>query len=247
MHKLSVLVGHEEQATTTDGWGAQRTAIADPFFTTYQGNFTTINPTGNFQGQNYLLSYFGRLNYEFDRRYFLTMNVRQDEYSAYSTGNKRGIFWGASAGWTISEEAFWKENIGDIVNYFKLRGSYGTVGNSGIGDFASQSLYGSGLYGAAPTIAYSQAGNPNLTWESSKKTDVGVVFGLFNDRIQGEYTYFKNLIDGLIQNAPQSPSKGIPATLSPSTSDPCRTWVMNSVCRATSYATANSTGHPALT
>lgn len=209
-HKFSALVGHEEQATTTNGWGAQRTAIADPFFTTYQGNFTTINPTGNFQGQNYLLSYFGRLNYEFDRRYFVTLNVRQDEYSAYSTGNKRGIFWGASAGWTISEEAFWKENIGDIVNYFKLRGSYGTVGNSGIGDFASQSLYGSGLYGAAPTIAYSQAGNPNLTWESSKKTDVGVVFGLFNDRIQGEYTYFKNLIDGLIQNAPQSPSKGIP-------------------------------------
>ncbi len=210
-HVVGALVGAEQQRTTTEGWGAQRTAIADPFFTTYQGNFTTINPAGNFQGENYLLSYFGRINYEFNKRYYLTMNVRQDEYSAFATGQKKGTFWGASAGWTLSEEAFWQNSLGNTINFFKLRGSYGTVGNNqGIGDFASQSLYGSGLYAAAPTIVYSQAGNPELSWETSKKTDVGIVFGLFNDRLQGEYTYFKNLIDGLVQNAPQAPSKGIP-------------------------------------
>lgn len=210
-HVVGVLVGNEQQRTITEGWGAQRTAIADPFFTTYQGNFTTIVPSGNFQGENYLLSYFGRLNYEFNKRYYLTFNVRQDEYSAFAAGKKKGTFWGASAGWTLSEESFWQNSIGKTVNFFKIRGSYGTVGNNqGIGDFASQSLYGSGLYGAVPTIVYSQAGNPDLSWETSKKTDIGIVFGLFNDRLQGEYTYFKNLIDGLVQNAPQSPSKGIP-------------------------------------
>ncbi|MCC6463410.1 MAG: TonB-dependent receptor [Saprospiraceae bacterium] len=210
-HVLGMLVGNEQQRTTTEGWGAQRTVIADPFFTTYQGNFTTIVPSGNFQGENYLLSYFGRLNYEFNKRYYLTFNLRQDEYSAFAKGKKKGTFWGASAGWTISEEAFWQNSIGKTVNFFKLRGSYGTVGNNnGIGDFASQSLYGSGLYAAVPTITYSQAGNPDLSWETSKKTDIGVVFGLFNDRLQGEYTYFKNEIDGLVQNAPQAPSKGIP-------------------------------------
>ncbi|MBL7825168.1 MAG: TonB-dependent receptor, partial [Saprospiraceae bacterium] len=209
-NKFGLLVGHEEQGTTSNGWGAQRTAIADPFFTSYQGNFTTINPTGNFQGENYLLSYFGRLNYEFDRRYYVTLNLRQDEYSAYAPDNQKGIFWGASAGYTISEEGFWKESIGDVANFFKIRGSYGTVGNSGIGDYASQSLYSSGLYAAVPTITYSQAGNPDLTWESAIKTDVGIVFGLFNDRLQGEYTYFKTEVDDLIQFAPQAPSKGIP-------------------------------------
>jgi len=211
-----VLAGTEQQRTVQEGWGAQRSQIADPFFTSYQGNFTTINPGTNFQGENYLLSYFGRFNYEFNRRYYFSANVRQDEYSAYASGEKKGTFWGISAGWTPSEENFWKSlgAFGNAVNFFKIRGSYGTVGNSvGIGDFASQSLYGSGLYGAAPTIAYSQAGNPDLTWESSKKTDIGVVFGLFNDRLQGEYTYFKNEIDGLIQNAPQSPSKGIPGNI----------------------------------
>lgn len=212
VHKIGVLVGNEQQYTVAEGWGAQRTQVADPFFTTYQGNFTTNNPSGNFQGENYLLSYFGRLNYEFNRRYYVTANVRQDEYSAYAPGNKKGTFWGASAGWNISEEAFWQNSkLGTTINFLKLRGSYGTVGNAnGINDFASLSLYGSGLYAAAPTFFFSQAGNRELSWESSKKTDVGLVFGLFNDRIQGEYTYFNNLIDGLILNAPQAPSKGIP-------------------------------------
>lgn len=212
VHNLGILVGNEQQHTVSEGWGAQRTQVADPFFSSYQGNYTTNNPTGNFQGENYLLSYFGRLNYEFSRRYYVTANVRQDEYSAYAPGNKKGTFWGVSGGWTISEEAFWQRSAFlQKINFFKIRGSYGTVGNAnGIGNFASMSLFNSGLYGSQPTFFFNQAGNRDLTWESSKKTDVGFVFGLFNDRLQGEYTYFKNLIDGLILNAPQAPSKGIP-------------------------------------
>lgn len=151
------------------------------------------------------------MTYEFNKRYYLTANVRQDEYSAYAPGNKKGTFWGLSAGWSISEENFWKNSGLSFFNFFKLRGSYGTVGNAnGINDFASLSLFNSGLYGAQPTFFFNQAGNRELSWESSKKTDIGVVFGLFNDRLQGEYTYFNNLIDGLILNAPQAPSKGIP-------------------------------------
>lgn len=210
-HNFSLLVGNEQQATKANNWGANRTQIADPFFTTYQGNYTTITASGNGQGENYLLSYFGRLNYDFNRKYLLTFNVRQDEYSAFAPGKKKGIFWGTSAGWTISEENFWQNSLGKVITYLRLRGSYGEVGNNnGIGDFASLSLYGSGLYAPDATLAFSQAGNPDLSWETSKKTDVGINFGLLNDRITGEITYFQNLIDGLILAAPQSPSKGIP-------------------------------------
>ncbi|MFO0468931.1 MAG: TonB-dependent receptor domain-containing protein, partial [Bacteroidota bacterium] len=178
---------------------------------TFQGNFTTIVPSGNFEGQNYLLSYFTRLNYDFNKKYLITLNLRQDEFSAFAPGKKRGIFWGASAGWSISEESFWKESLGGTINYLRLRGSYGEVGNNnGIGDFASLGLYGSGLYATDPTLAFSQAGNPDLSWETSQKTDIGLNFGLFNDRITGEISYFRNLIDGLILNAPLSPSKGVP-------------------------------------
>lgn len=215
-HNVSVLLGHEEQGTTTQGWGATRTSIADPFFSTYQGNFTTIDPTGNFQSENYLLSYFGRFNYGFANRFFLTANLRQDQYSAFSPGNQKGVFWGVSGGISLSEMGFWQNNsFLSKINYFKVRGSYGTVGNNAIGDFQSQYLYDSGLYGAAPTFVWTQAGNTDLSWETSKKTDVGFVFGLKNDRIQGEYTYFENLIDGLILFAPQSPSRGIPGNTIP--------------------------------
>ena len=214
-HDLDLLVGHEEQGSTFEGWGATRTSVADPFFTTYQGNYTTIDPSANFQSANYLLSYFGRFNYGFNNRYFLTANLRQDEYSAFAPGEKKGLFWGVSAGWALSEEKFWQNSIGDLFNYFKIRGSYGTVGNNGIGDFTSQYLYGSGLYGAAPTFTLNQAGNSKLSWETSKKTDIGFVFGLKNDRIQGEYTYFQNVIDGLILFAPQAPSRGIPGNTIP--------------------------------
>jgi TonB-linked SusC/RagA family outer membrane protein len=210
-HSFNFLAGNEQQYTTDERWGATRTVLADPLFETFQGNYTTINPAGNFQGENYLLSYFGRINYSFNNRYQLSVNLRSDEYSAFAVGEKQGIFWGASLGYAISEEGFWKNIFGNTFNYFRLRGSYGEVGNfNGIGNFASFSLYGSGLYGPDATVSFNQVGNTALTWETSKKTDLGLNFGLFNDRLQGEVTYFTNLVDGLILDAPQSPSKGIP-------------------------------------
>jgi hypothetical protein len=85
------------------------------------------------------------------------------------------------------------------------------VGNiSGIGDFASYSLYSSRLYNANPASYFYQLGNQNLTWETSKKTDIGVQFGLFNDLISGDLAWYKNNVDGLIINVPQSGSTGIP-------------------------------------
>jgi hypothetical protein len=66
------------------------------------------------------------------------------------------------------------------------------------------------LYGGAATLGYNQAGNSLLTWETSKKTDIGLAFGILNDRIQGEVSWYRNLVDGLILDVAQAPSKGIP-------------------------------------
>jgi TonB-linked SusC/RagA family outer membrane protein len=209
-HNLSVLVGGEQQYTQTERWGAQRTTLADDFFNTYQGNYTNIAVNGSLQGENYLVSYFGRVNYDFNKKYFASINVRRDGYSAWA--EKYGNFYGTSEGYTISEEDFWKNSAFlSNINFFKLKGSYGEVGNSnGIADFASMQLYSSGLYAGVGTLLYNQAGNPNLTWETSKKTDIGFSFGLMQDRIQGEFAWYKNLVDGLVLDVTQAPSKGIP-------------------------------------
>lgn len=211
-HTISALVGGEQQYTTTLGWGANRTVVSDPFFETFQGGFTTIVPAGLAQGENYLISYFGRVNYDFKKRYFAAINVRRDGYSAFAPGKKYGVFYGGSIGYDITAEDFFKNSaISSKVNHFKIRASYGSVGNTnGIGNFASLQLFGSGLYAADPTLFYGQAGNTALSWETSLKTDIGFTFGVLEDRISGEFVYYKNTIDDMILGVPQSPSKGIP-------------------------------------
>jgi hypothetical protein len=82
--------------------------------------------------------------------------------------------------------------------------------NQGIDDFVSQRLYSGGLYGAAPAANFAQAGTLDLSWETSKKTDLGFVFGLLSDRITGELVWYNNRIDDIILRVPQAASKGIP-------------------------------------
>jgi TonB-linked SusC/RagA family outer membrane protein len=212
-NNFSVVVGTEAQKFTINRWGASRQGLADPFFSSYQGNFTTNNPpVGNFQTQSGFVSYFGRVNYDFNQKYLFSFTLRRDGYSAYSANNKYGNFPGGSVGWRVSEEGFWKNSsLGRTLNEFKLRASYGITGNSAVNNnFASLSLFGSGLYGTVPTWVFVQAGNPNLQWETSTKLDLGINFGLFSDRITGEVTYFENLVDNLVLDEPQAPSRGIP-------------------------------------
>jgi len=209
-HNISALVGTEQTRRTSSGYGINRTSLSDPAYNVVQAGFTTNNPADLFLGENYGVSEFARLNYNFDKKYLLSGNIRQDEYSAL--GIKKGTFWGVSAGWEIAREKFWTESgLGHVFSSFKVRGSYGKVGNvAGIGDYSPYSTYGSGLYGGLATLQFNAVGNPNLRWETSKKTDVGIAFGLFNDRLTADIAYYKNDINDLILNVPQAPSTGLP-------------------------------------
>ncbi|MBS1509739.1 MAG: SusC/RagA family TonB-linked outer membrane protein [Bacteroidetes bacterium] len=211
-HTVSLLAGNEQQRRTSSGYGIQRQALSDLAYNVVQAGFTQNNPADLFLGQNYLLSSFGRLNYSYDNKYFLSGNVRQDEYSAL--GIKKGTFWGASAGWELGKENFWSAvGLDKIFTSFKLRGSYGKVGNiAGIGDFAPYSTFGSGLYGGSASLVFSSVGNDKLTWETSKKTDVGFTFSMLKNKLNVEFAYYKNNIDGLILNVQQSPSTGLPSS-----------------------------------
>jgi TonB-linked SusC/RagA family outer membrane protein len=211
-HHLSFLMGTEQQKSTRNSWGADRRIVADSLYTIFQGAYGAIVPFGNVVSENFLLSYFSRVNYDFRKKYYLSLNVRRDGYSAFAPGKKFGNFAGLSAGWVISEEDFFiHSKISKVLNHFQLRGSYGKVGNNlGIADFAFQTLFNSGLNGTNNTLFFSQAGNSNLTWETSKKLDIGFSFGLFDNRLSGEFSFYKNTIDGLVLDDPQSTSAGIP-------------------------------------
>lgn len=215
---FNVLVGSEEQHSTFNGWSGGRTGMADPFFTSYQGSFTVnASPPALMQTENYFISNFGRLNFNFDKKYYLEVSGRRDGFSGLAAGKKYGNFGGASVMWNISRENFIRNsNLFNYISDLRLKGSLGQVGNiSGISDFGSLFLYSAGVYNTNSTLFFSQAGNADLEWETSSKYDIGLAFGLLSDKIQVDLSYYYNLIDGLVLNVPQSPSKGIPGNVIP--------------------------------
>jgi TonB-linked SusC/RagA family outer membrane protein len=208
---IGLLAGVEEQRTSSASWSGSKTNVSDPFFKVYQGSWVTAGMGGGGIGENYFLSYFGRASINYKKKYYLEGSVRRDGFSGLSAGNKYGTFGGASLMWNASNEKFISNSVGSIFSDIRVKASYGKVGNmSGIGDFSSLFLYSAGVYGAVPTLTFSQAGNANLRWEASNKYDLGLSFGLLKDKIQMDLNYFYNDINDLILNVPQSPSKGIP-------------------------------------
>ncbi|MFV8332614.1 SusC/RagA family TonB-linked outer membrane protein [Flavobacterium sp. GSP14] len=167
------------------------------------------------------LSYFGRLQYDYKGKYLLSAMLRRDASTKFGPGNKVGYFPSITAGWVISDEGFFGES--SIVNFLKLRGSYGIVGNDAIPNngFISQ-LSGSGTYVFDGVIvrgrATGQIPNPNLKWEEAKKFDVGLDINLFNNKLTLVADYFIDTrTDLLIKNIPVS---GISGGQAPGASNP---------------------------
>jgi len=210
-HSINATVGYEEVYSNVNNWGASRTGLTDLSFNIYQGGYSIINANGNAYSETGLVSYFSNFNYSFDKRYLVGASFRRDGFSGLSSGNKWGNFGGASLGWNISEEGFFKNSIlPRYINNFKLFGSYGEVGNTNIGAYPAAGLYSPGTLAGISALTFSQAANRNLKWETSKKTDIGLTFAILNSRITFSADYYKNIVDGLILNVPTTPSLGLP-------------------------------------
>ena len=152
------------------------------------------------------LSYFGRARYDFDRKYLLNVSARVDGSSRFGADNRYAFFPAASAGWVLSEEGFLADN--PTLSFLKMRASWGLSGNADIGNFQSLGLYGAGDYDGVSTLGPVQIANPNLTWERSTETNIGVDFGLFNNRLSGEVDYYVKNTTDLLLNVPVPGSSG---------------------------------------
>jgi len=147
-----------------------------------------------------LMSMFGRISYDFDKKYLLGASLRRDGSSRFSEDNRWGYFPGVSAGWVVSEEEFLKPV--SVIRTLKLRASYGQTGNNSVGryDYAGVYSVGNNYYGMAGTLVASMP-NPTLRWETSTQLDIGFDLGLFkNDRITLLFDYFNKVTDDLIFN-----------------------------------------------
>jgi len=145
------------------------------------------------------VSYFARANYKFKDKYLLALSGRADGSSRFGADNRYGFFPAASAGWILSEESFMAGSKG-IFEFLKLRASYGVTGNAEIGNFPSVGLFsGDAGYAGIPGQRPSQLPNPDLRWEQTIQTDIGIDFGILGSRITGELDYYiKNTSDLLL-------------------------------------------------
>jgi TonB-dependent starch-binding outer membrane protein SusC len=158
-----------------------------------------------------LISYIGRLNYDYEQKYLISASVRRDGGSRFGPANKWGTFPSLSVGWRLSEETFMASL--PAVSDLKLRASYGETGNDRIGDYVYQGTinsnhfynFGGALQGASTISALA---NENLRWETTIMKNVGLDLGLFNDRVNLSAEWFDNTTEGMILGVPIPPSLG---------------------------------------
>ncbi|GAA4315655.1 TonB-dependent receptor [Compostibacter hankyongensis] len=144
-----------------------------------------------------LIGYFGRLSYDFNKKYLLSLSFREDGSSRFISGNQWGFFPGASAGWIVSEEPFMKSLR--ALSFLKLRASYGLTGNNSIGLYDAQGEYSVDyIYDGHAGIRSTSMPNNNLTWESTKQLDLGAEIGLFDNRLNATFDYYDKRTQNLL-------------------------------------------------
>jgi TonB-linked SusC/RagA family outer membrane protein len=159
-----------------------------------------------------LNSYFGRVNYGLKGKYLLTLTGRVDGSSKFGENNKYSFFPSAALAWRVSDEAFLQNN--NVISNLKLRTSYGLTGNSEIPPYASLSLLSSSNYraiwnnGGVGGTGANRLGNPDLKWEKTAQSDIGIELGLFNDRITVEADVYYRKTTDMLLDAPVPQTTG---------------------------------------
>ena len=197
-HSFKILAGASaEESVYRNLSGARNTFPNNYLYELVSGDASTAT-NGSDLSEYALVSFFGRINYSWKDRYLLEANIRYDGSSRFAKDNRWGLFPSVSGGWRISEEDFWKESAaGGIINNLKLRASWGILGNQNIGTYPYQQTYslGQNYPMGNPGVLLSGArmntfNNPDVTWETTSITDIGVDFSFLNGRFTGVFDYF---------------------------------------------------------
>ena len=154
-----------------------------------------------------MASVFLRAGYVYDSRYYVTFTGRYDGSSKFGTNNKWGFFPSVSASWNITGEEFMQSQ--NVINNLRLRVGYGLAGNQNIPNYGYQTLYDvRATLGTSALINWGRYGNPDLRWEKQKQINVGLDYGMFNDRLSFTLDLFHIDNEDLLMTISKSPSSG---------------------------------------
>lgn len=211
-HHINVVVGQtyeEEHTELLNGWGLNYT---EPYFLQLQNGANTYSSSYDYK--HAIFSYIGRINYNYDDRYLFSATVRRDASSRLSKDIRWGTFPSVSVGWRFDKESFFPFNP-SVVNMFKVRASYGELGNENIGEYMYQtvmsrnnmtySFNNAGVTGSAVSAFVDN----NLSWEKKKTYNVGVDLAFLNNRLEFTAEWYKNTNQDLLYAVPIPEQAGV--------------------------------------
>ena len=210
-HHINLMLGQEMQRKN---YFFEYYAGSDfPFADSGMRDLTTAgswNDSEYYKREARLASYFTDAHYSYEDKYYISGSFRRDDSSVFGTNNRWGNFWSVGAKWRITGEDFLKDN--PILTNATLRASYGTVGNQDIDWYAARGFYEAGAnYGGVPGMTPESIANPNLTWEVSKKFDIGFDLSFIN-RIHLTFDYYNETTDDALFEVPLSMTTGLSET-----------------------------------
>ncbi|MDX1768400.1 MAG: TonB-dependent receptor [Arenibacter troitsensis] len=202
LHRLDAVIGYTFQNNKLESVFSR----TDDFFTDLV-EFNNLElgsdprPSKSGATETALLSYLGRVNYVFNNKYIATASIRRDGSSKFGNGRKWGVFPSGALAWRLIEEDFIKDL--NVFSKLKLRGSYGLTGNESIGAYNSLALYAATaqpIIGGVPVVglAPNRINNPDLKWERTKQTDLGLEMGLLDGSLNLEAGYYVKTTEDLL-------------------------------------------------
>lgn len=213
LHHVDAQAGGSYFSTMNSGLNAAGRGAATDLISTLNASATPVSVSGS-EAHQLIVGYFGRVNYDFARKYLFSVSARYDGASNLGEGNKWGIFPGISAGWNVYEEDFWKA-LPESLLKLKLRASYGINGNiSGLGFYTAQGSYSVGSrYNGVAMVQNTSLANSKLQWEKSKTLNFGFDLGVLDERISILFDIYRRETDNLLASLALPHSTGFGSIL----------------------------------
>ena len=211
LHHVNLLGGITYEEENYHELAATGKNYPEPYYLQI-GNAETRDAT-SYEDKHTLTSLIGRLIYDYDSKYLFSFILRRDGSSRLTKNIRWGTFPSVSVGWRFDKEKFFPISR-DVVNMFKIRASYGELGNENIGNYAYMATYRAGFmsYSFGNNVVYGTSiedfVNANLAWEKKKTTNIGIDLAMFNNRLEFTAEWYKNKSTDLLYNVPVPANAG---------------------------------------
>ena len=205
-HNIQVLLGHETYNLRSYSLGGFKSNVFSTDNLELNGAVVDGKSVSSSFGEYVNEGYFVRGMYEYDGRIFASASYRRDASSRFHPDHRWGNFWSVGAAWILNRESWFNA---PAFNMLKVKASYGSQGNDAIGMYKYTDLYSISNDGNdGISIMFGAKGNPGITWETNANLNLGVEFGLWNDRLSGSVDYFYRLTSDMLFSVPVAPSMG---------------------------------------